>query len=159
MRKDQIDARYRQRQEDIAPVEQMRRLPVHMLGAGGIGSIAALLGAKAGFDLTVYDGDIVEPENINAQMFGILDLGRPKVLAVQEFCALLAAAEIQVVNDFAKGGEPVTGVVVEALDSMAGRAAVWQNVILPRVPFLEAVVSVRMGAESGSMFTVHARRG
>lgn len=154
MRNDEDASRYRLRQEDVAPVDQMRRLPVTCLGAGAIGGNFCLLGGKLGFDITVYDGDTVAPENLNSQMYGLTDLGRPKVEALQARCALLAAAEIRAIHAFATGGEPVTGVVIDTLDSMASRKTIWENVILPRTTFVEAVVSVRMGAESGSIFTV-----
>ena len=145
---------YRIRQEDIAPAELMRRRPVHCIGAGGIGSNFCLLGAKVGFEITVYDGDCVAPENVNAQIFGPEHLGRPKVEVVRELCASLAGAQITPVNAFVRGGEAVSGVVVEALDSMEARTDVWRATIVPRARYIEAYVSIRMGAESGTVIVV-----
>jgi hypothetical protein len=145
---------FRIRQQDIAPEELMKSFPVHCIGGGGTGSNFCLMGAKVGFDITVYDGDCVGAENVNAQIFGPAHLGRPKVDAVREVCALLAGTEIVAINAFVSGGEPVNGVVVEALDSMEARSEVWHNVIVPRAPFIEAFVSIRMGAESGTVIVV-----
>lgn len=146
---------YRQRQLEIAPPETMRRLPVHVIGAGGIGSNFCFLGAKLGFDLTVYDGDTVEAENVASQIFGPAHIGALKVEAVRDICLAHAAMELKTVPAFVKGGEKVAGIVVEALDSMAERKSIWEKVILPRSNFLAALVSVRMGAESGMVITVH----
>ncbi len=155
MRADQLQLEYRQRQQDIAPAERMASVPVCVIGTGGIGSNFCLSGAKLGFKLTAYDGDVVGPENVNAQIFGPTHLGRPKVEVVRELCADLAGAEVNAIHAFVQGGEPLAGIVVEALDSMQARSALWENAILPRLPYLQAVISVRMGAESGTVITLN----
>ncbi len=150
----EIEELYRQRQLEIAPPAAMRRLPVHVIGAGGIGSNFCFLGAKLGLDLTVYDGDSVEAENVASQLFGPAHIGMPKVQAVREVCLAHAAMEINAQAVFVKGGEKVTGILVEALDSMEERKKIWEKVVLPQAAALEALVSVRMGAESGTVFTL-----
>lgn len=151
----ELDYRYRQRQQDVAPPLEMRRLPVHLIGAGGIGSNFAVMGSKLGFAITVYDADRVAPENVNSQVFGPPHLGQPKVDAVKQICLAHAGSEIRAVDNFVGGGELLAGIVVEAVDSMAARAVIWQKAVLHRAAFVDAYVSVRMGAESGSIFTVH----
>jgi hypothetical protein len=158
MREDQRQEAYRIRQQDIAPAEQMRSRPVHVIGAGGVNSHFCLQGAKLGFSLTVHDGDTVSDENVGSQLFGPAHVGRPKVEVVRELCDQLAGAEIQAVNAFVRGGEPVSGIVVEAVDTMTAREEIWTRVILPRHEFVEALVSVRMGAESGAVVVVRPDR-
>ena len=145
---------YHLRQQDIAPVEQMKRLPVHVIGTGAIGSFFCLQGAKVGFELTAYDPDIVGPENVSSQVYGPEHLGVPKVLAIQDICRRLAGAEISTVQSKVAGGEALTGVVVEAVDSMRARSSIWDGAIVPRAPFIELYISVRMGAETGSLIVV-----
>jgi hypothetical protein len=48
----------------------------------------------------------------------------------------------------------VTGIVVEAVDSMEARSAIWQHVIVPRARLVDAFISARMGAESGTIIAV-----
>jgi hypothetical protein len=155
VRADQLEAEYRIRQQDIAPVQDMTSLPVHMIGAGGIGSNFCVAGAKLGFQITTYDGDEVGPENVNAQIFGPVHLGRPKVDAVRDLCLDLAGVRISTIHAFVKGGEPVSGIVVEAVDSMQARQDLWNNAISPRSPWIQAFISIRMGAESGTIITLN----
>ena len=158
MRDDQRQQTYRIRQQDIAPLEQMRSRPVHVIGCGGINSHFCLQGAKLGFILTVYDGDTVADENVGSQLFGPTHVGRPKVEVTRDLCEQLAGAQIRAVNAFARGGEPVAGIVVEAVDSMTAREEIWSRVILPRKDLMDALVSVRMGAESGAIVVVRPNR-
>lgn len=146
---------YRVRQEDIAPVLQMHSRPVQVIGAGGVNSHFCLQGAKLGFNLTVYDGDRVAEENVGSQLFGPAHVGRPKVEVVQELCLTLAAARIAAVDAFVVGGEPLQGIVVEAVDTMKAREEIWGCAILPRKERIDAYVSIRMGAESGTVIVVH----
>lgn len=150
--------RYRQRQQDVAPFDQMRRLPVHLIGAGGIGSNVALMGSKLGLAMTVHDADRVAPENVNNQIYGPAHLDQPKVDAIKDICLALAGTAVHTVDAFICGGEMLAGIVVEAVDSMAARDAIWRRAILPRSAFVDTYISVRMGAESGSIFTVQPAR-
>jgi len=154
MREDQRQQIFRVRHQDIAPAEQMRSKPVHVIGCGGINSHFCLQGAKLGFQLTVYDGDTVADENVGSQVFGPMHVGRPKVEVIRDLCEHLAGARIEAVNAFVQGGELVTGIVVEAVDSMQGRSEIWEQVILPRQEFVDVLISVRMGAESGAVVVV-----
>jgi hypothetical protein len=159
MRQDQLEYMYRLRQQDIAPVDAMRSKPVFLIGCGGIGSNFCLLGAKLGLDITAYDGDIVAPENVNAQLFGPSHVGRPKAEVMAELCEQLAGAAIKTVNGYAQEGASVAGIVVEAVDSMQARSAIWQHVILPRARLVDTFISMRMGAESGTVIAVRPHRG
>ncbi len=145
---------FRMRQQDIAPLEKLSQTPVCVIGSGGIGSNCCFQGAKLGLKLTVYDGDDVSPENINNQIFSVNQIGMKKVEAVRNLCREHAGMEIQAVPEFVRGGEPVSGIVIEALDSMKARREVWQKVILPRAPLIRTYFSARMGAESGMLVRV-----
>lgn len=57
---------------------------VIMIGAGGIGSWAALSLVRAGFNLTIVDDDTVSEHNLGGQLFSKSDIGSPKVIALSE---------------------------------------------------------------------------
>lgn len=59
-------------------------------GAGGIGSWLSYFLTKVGFNIYLYDFDTVETHNLGGQLFKQTDIGKLKVLAVEnivkEFC-------------------------------------------------------------------------
>ena len=146
---------YHIRQADLAPVTALRSRPVSIIGAGGIGSSFVLLAAKLGLDIReVWDGDTVAPENIGGQLPGPRHIDQPKVGVLKEICADLTGIDLSVRNAFVKGGEPFGGIVVETVDSMRTRRMIWERTIMPSAPMVDTLVSVRMGAESGTILTV-----
>ena len=70
-----------------SPEQRIRllRARVGIAGAGGLGSNAAMMLARAGIGgLVLIDGDTVEASNLNRQHFMPRHLGRPKVEALAE---------------------------------------------------------------------------
>lgn len=58
---------------------------VGIAGAGGLGSNVAMALARSGVRaFVVADGDLVEPSNLNRQAYWPEDVGKPKVLALEE---------------------------------------------------------------------------
>lgn len=52
---------------------------VALVGAGGLGGPIAHALARGGAELTIFDGDIVEPSNLHRQLqFTLADVGQPK---------------------------------------------------------------------------------
>ncbi len=52
---------------------------IALVGAGGLGGPIAHALAPAGVELTIFDGDLVEPSNLHRQLqFTLADVGRPK---------------------------------------------------------------------------------
>lgn len=105
---------------------------VTIVGVGGIGSFAAMALAKLGVPkLTLVDYDEVEPHNLPNQMFQTIDIGRPKVEAV-EGAVYVVNPECEVVticgglgDGIVPGAARPAGVVVSGLDSMEARADLW----------------------------------
>ncbi|WP_143960909.1 HesA/MoeB/ThiF family protein [Litoribacter populi] len=67
--------------------QKLATAKVLIIGAGGLGCPALLYLAAAGVGhITVVDGDIVSLSNLNRQvLFGISDIGKPKVDVVKEY--------------------------------------------------------------------------
>lgn len=108
------------RQIDIIDVDKLR-FPIHVIGAGGIGSWTALLLAKMGCsNVTVYDFDEVEEHNVASQFYKESQLGELKLDALQENIKEQSGLSIirGSVDDEPKINE---GLIIIAVDSMEMR--------------------------------------
>lgn len=115
------------RQLDIIPMAKLGTR-ITIVGCGAIGSFTALALAKMGFqNITVYDFDTVSVENMNCQWFRFSDIGQPKALALQSLIKDFTKTEIVALNEKYEE-QRLEGIVVSAVDSMAVRARIWNNV-------------------------------
>ncbi|HOX21926.1 MAG TPA: sulfur carrier protein ThiS adenylyltransferase ThiF [Elusimicrobiales bacterium] len=65
--------------------ERLRKTVIGIAGAGGLGSNAAMALARSGVGrLIVADFDVVEPSNLNRQVYSVSQIGMRKVLALKE---------------------------------------------------------------------------
>jgi len=133
-----------QRQLDIFNPGEFENEKVNIVGCGGIGSFAAVAVAKMGLSLSLWDGDVVEDHNVPNQFFPHKAVGMNKAEAVAR---LVKAFSDVNVDAHAKmwEGEELTGIVVSAVDSMAGRRSLWEEVkTSPNVPLF---IDGRIGGE------------
>jgi len=114
------------RQLDIIPLDILGE-PITIIGAGAIGSFTALTLAKMGFcDITVYDHDTVEIENMNCQFFRHSDIGKNKAQALNELVKDFTGVDISFFPSRYEGGM-LKGIVISAVDSMAVRQLIWDE--------------------------------
>jgi hypothetical protein len=127
------------RQKDIFDPAIHQEIPVHIIGDGGIGSFTAVALAKLGLkNLTVWDGDKVEPHNVPNQLHLMRALGKYKVLSTKALCRELAGIEVKTEEKFWSplDGVKLEGIVISALDSMegetgrCGRIGLWKSIAL-----------------------------
>lgn len=141
------------RQFDLLPPDKTK-IPITIIGAGAIGSFTALSLAKSGFeDITVFDNDKIEVENMNCQFYRREDIGHAKVTALQNLIYNFTGIEIK--GCFAKyesGCFP--GIVISAVDNMATRQLVWEN-HKAISPGTKAIIDPRMGAENALLFVMN----
>jgi hypothetical protein len=138
------------RQLDILSPSEIHE-KVSVIGVGGIGSPTVLALAKMGISrLAVYDGDTIDTHNLPNQIYRQDDLGKRKVDALAEAVAAYAAIDLDVFGQFED--QPLSGVVISAVDSMAARQAIWQRVRYK--PAVRLYIEARMGAEVGRVHTV-----
>lgn len=133
------------RQLDIIRMDDLRTLPIVVIGAGSVGSFTVLSLAKMGAEnITVYDDDKVEPHNLPNQFFRMKDVGKKKVVALAKIVEDFTGIKI---NTIAKRYEDqaLQGVVLITVDSMASRKLVWNKAKMN--PMVKMYVDSRMGAQ------------
>jgi len=101
---------YMTRHLDILDPKLAASKKITVIGAGAIGSFTVLSLAKMGFtDITVYDDDVIDPENMNCQFYPISMIERKKVDALKEL-----------ITDY-------TGVNINAIDGRVGEDSVFEG--------------------------------
>lgn len=140
---------------DIIHPDQLK-VPIHIIGAGAIGSFSAMLLAKMGAeDITVWDMDTVSVENMSCQFYRFKDIGTSKVLALRELVQEFTNVAIKPMQ---KEWTPQTvqetrGIVISAVDSMAVRKALFDFCQKDfRVKFF---IDSRMGAETALLYCMN----
>lgn len=99
-----------------------------VIGVGGIGGPLAWILAKMGCtDITLYDDDTVEGHNLPNQFFRLEDLDRPKVQAVRDNIIQFAECHVSAIAE-KFNGQPLSGIVISGVDSMASRRSIWEAV-------------------------------
>jgi len=139
------------RQADIISPLQLKK-KITIVGAGAIGSFVTLSLAKMGFnDITVYDKDTVDPENMNCQFFPIESIGQNKAnvlkVVVEDFTGIKINA-IQEHYDPDKHGFIRGDIVISAVDSMSVRKMIFAWTMANHL------IDGRMGAEYIQMYHV-----
>lgn len=100
-----------------------------IVGCGGIGSFAAFALAKLGVrTLKLVDFDTVDEHNVPNQLFEPRQLGQCKVSALAHNLSVATGIHPIGINAPLEQGIPRLPIVVSALDSMAARARLWEQV-------------------------------
>lgn len=126
---------------------------VTVIGAGATGSWLVMQLAKLGItEITVYDFDVVEEHNIPNQLFGLSDVGKPKVLALFEHVFNATGTEIIMKNEKFVD-QRLDGYVFLMVDTMSGRKEIF-NASIKMKTSVKLLVEPRMGLDEGRIYTV-----
>jgi tRNA A37 threonylcarbamoyladenosine dehydratase len=115
--------------------ERLQSARVAVYGLGGVGSFAVEALARAGIGhLRVVDHDVVNPSNLNRQLFGLRStLGRPKTdVAEERIRDINPDCRVDARRAFINGDsvtellDPPVDVVVDAIDSVNAKVALMQ---------------------------------
>ena len=113
------------RQLDVIPLDVLNRR-ISIVGAGAIGSFTVFALCKMGFnDITVYDFDKVETENLNAQLYRLQDLGKFKVTALKEIIKDFCNIDIKIKTD-RYTNQIFKDIVISAVDNMKTRRDIYE---------------------------------
>ena len=124
---------------------------IHIIGAGAIGSFTALSLAKMGFtDITVYDDDVIDPENMNCQFYPISMIERKKVDALKELISDYTMVDITTVDSRVDSTTLFQGdFLIVAVDNMKTRKEVFESCWAT-----DTLIDPRMAAEYCTMEVV-----
>lgn len=104
---------------------------VGIIGAGSIGSWTTLALSKLGCpDLTVYDFDAVEEQNVGPQLYTSRDIGKAKVVALKERLQILLEKDPDIFNiKVDENTEAIRkhDVIIMGLDTIEARRNVFEN--------------------------------
>ncbi|MCP3685016.1 MAG: hypothetical protein GY861_20325 [bacterium] len=116
------------RQQDIIDPELLADAKVAIIGCGAVGSFTALTLAKMGIEeITIYDPDSIEVHNFPNQFFRLKDIDRKKVDAIEEIIWEFEDVEITPKSRL-YSSQPLEGIVISAVDTMAARHSIWKSV-------------------------------
>ncbi len=134
-------------------------MPIHIVGAGGIGSFTALALAKMGLThITVYDNDAVDEHNQPNQLFGPGDIGAQKVAALRTIVGDLTDTDLVDVPVQVTGlGDLINpnGIMIAAVDNMAARKVIYEAAT--KAPGIRFLVDGRLGGETVKVFCCEPR--
>lgn len=138
------------RQMDLIPLEVLTT-PINIIGGGAIGSFTTLALAKMGFEnITVYDDDSIDVENMNCQFFRFKDIGQKKVTALADLIYDFTNTEIMPLP-MRWTGQLLNGITICAVDSMEVRKEVFEAYYKIAEDSM-MVIDPRMGAETAMLY-------
>ncbi len=127
--------------------------PVHVIGAGALGSWIALALSKLGVEyITVWDFDKIEEHNVSNQAYSVWDVNNPKTSAIADLIKNNVGNEIKIVNERFTN-QRLAGVVFLMVDSMEVRRQIWENSIKMKSA-VKLLVEARMGLDIGRIYNV-----
>jgi len=165
--------------KDILKPEVLEKTQAIVVGVGAIGRQLVLQLAAVGVkNIWIIDPEDVEIENLGAQGFFMADMGKPKVEALAELCALVND-QVQIktsktkfrkefVADMKFEGEETADeqfAIFSCVDDMKARKSIWlsfterfiseDGILDPRALFVDS----RMGAETARVLAVSSMDG
>ena len=131
-----------------------KQLSVTIIGAGGIGAIAAIVLAKLGIGfLTIWDGDVVSEENLATQFHLAENLGINKAFAISDEVGVYADdVKVSCVKHKVTETSNIRdNIIISAVDSILARQQIWKAAKGNCLWYLDA----RMAAEVAHLYTVN----
>ncbi len=107
-------------------------IPISMIGAGGIGSNLLPLLPRLGIPLLkIWDDDVLEPVNLEMQLFSPQHIGREKCYALRDMAKAIDPALAVQVREYRFSAEAhfrdLDGIVIAAVDSMRSRREIFEG--------------------------------
>lgn len=131
------------------------QLPIRLIGAGGIGSLAAVMVSKmSDGEIQVYDGDQVEQVNIATQFYRADDVGYNKAIAICTIAGQLSDTAVftPFPARYPSSKQNPAWMVISGVDSIESRKGIWWD-LLDRNDW-QWYLDARMGAEKFELYSI-----
>lgn len=136
---------------------QEHKGPVHIIGAGAIGSNTASQLVRLGFtNIRLYDFDEIEPHNITNQTYKEKDIGKKKTEALRDhLLEINPEADIKTYEEGWTEGMNLNNIVILCLDSINTRRQIMEdNEYNLSINF---VVDMRIGLQQAQMYAANPK--
>ena len=126
--------------------------PVHLIGAGSVGSHVASMLARIGVtDLTVWDDDSVDSHNIGPSLYGVADVSYYKVDRLRAIIERNTGLRIKTMRQ-KYAGESIRGSIVACVDNMEARQLIWSSV--KKKLFVDILIDTRVAERFIQVFAL-----
>lgn len=143
---------YKRQMEVLDP--ETFNTPVHVIGAGALGSWLVLMLTKMGIsDITVWDFDKIENHNVPNQAFGMHDVGKSKAISIKRLSRLLSGVNIRAKHEKVDGSQRLSGIVFMMTDTMKSRKEIYEKAIKFN-PAVKLLIEGRMDYNGGRIYTI-----
>ena len=134
-------------------------------GLGNIGSWTSLLLARMGYELYLYDNDVVEARNVGSQFYSMNDLGKLKTTAMKDHIINLTGnRKLNLFSKYEESGV-VGDIMISCFDNMEARKVMFnkwlhyqKNKKLRTPTDVNIFIDGRSQAEIGYVFSVKGRK-
>lgn len=134
--------------------ENHRQRPIHVIGAGTLGSWVVQLLAKHGLeDIRVHDPDQVSEPNCTSSIYGLCHVGQPKVQALAAIIKVQCGIDIRVFQERVDASTPLEGIVFVCVDDMEVRREIFNGCIKTN-PAVELMIEGRMLSANGRVYAI-----
>lgn len=140
------------RQDKFLDQEKLAETPITIIGAGSIGSFAAMTLAKMGAQtMALIDDDGVSDWNLPNQFYRMDQVGKHKVEALAENIKAFSGVTPYVFLERFEE-KALSEVVIVAVDNMKTRKLVWDKFILGG--YAKYLIEARMGGLQASLYSI-----
>ena len=147
-----MNDQYFVRQVNAVNMSRLTSLGVTIIGLGAIGSTCAVwLGKMGCVGITAYDQDRIESQNWSNQLYRDDQIG---MLKAEAFMEVMEQFGGHTPNAIAQRyvDQPLTEVVISAVDSMESRKIIWKSV--REKPDVRLYLDARMGLETLVVYAI-----
>lgn len=141
------------RQINIFDPEEFNK-PVHVIGAGAVGSWLAFSLAKMGIqNIHIYDFDEVGMHNLPNQLFGLHDIDGNKAIKIANIIRKFTGYRVRGRNVKVDGTQPLQGIVFMLTDTMASRKKIY-DMSIRNNPNIDLLIETRMDLRGGRIYAI-----
>ncbi len=128
--------------------------PIHIIGVGTLGmhvgrALDELGPERISSTLYLWDGDIVEPQNVRAQLFKPEHVGVPKVTAAKDVLSAWSALRIEAHHTYVEQKVALSGIVFVCVHTMAARWKIWEHCLRGTEDVL--MIEIRVGQDTATI--------